>query len=204
VPIPVVADADTLFGGTTRGLLIYLDYVGLLRLHWSPLILGELSRALVEAGRKPDAPAARKHEALLRRSLPQAEVPTADVQGQFAAVTPSVRSAKDVHVAACAQVLLAHGYYPAERVVSLVTKNIKDFSVQKLAALGIAVQRPDPFLLSLFEQDPKGVASAFAGLRQSLSSRPTPENLLERLAADGQGKVATAMLAAWQAGTAVL
>lgn len=47
MPIPVVADADTLFGGTTRGLLIYLDYMGLVRLHWSPLILDELSRALV-------------------------------------------------------------------------------------------------------------------------------------------------------------
>lgn len=45
--IPVVADADTLFGATTRGLLIHLDYQGLIRLHWSPLILDELSRALV-------------------------------------------------------------------------------------------------------------------------------------------------------------
>jgi len=46
--IPVVADADTLFGATTRGLLIHLDYQGLIRLHWSPLILGEMSRALVD------------------------------------------------------------------------------------------------------------------------------------------------------------
>lgn len=35
--IPVVADADTLFGATTRCLLIQLDYQGLIRLHWSPL-----------------------------------------------------------------------------------------------------------------------------------------------------------------------
>jgi len=52
--IPVVADADTLFGATTRGLLIHLDYRGAIRLHWSPLILDELSRALVDTGRKPD------------------------------------------------------------------------------------------------------------------------------------------------------
>lgn len=39
--IPVVAAADTLFGATTRGLLIHLDYHGLIRLHWSPLILTE-------------------------------------------------------------------------------------------------------------------------------------------------------------------
>ena len=53
--IPVVADADTLFGATTRGLLIHLDGRGLIRLHWSPLILAEMSRALVDTGRKPDA-----------------------------------------------------------------------------------------------------------------------------------------------------
>jgi len=41
VVVAVVADADTLFGGTTRGLLIHLDYQGLIRLHWSPLILDE-------------------------------------------------------------------------------------------------------------------------------------------------------------------
>ena len=34
--VPVVAD-DTLFGATTRGLLIHLNYQGLIRLHWSAL-----------------------------------------------------------------------------------------------------------------------------------------------------------------------
>jgi hypothetical protein len=45
----VVADADTLFGATTRGLLIHLDYRGLIRLHWSALILDELRRAGTDA-----------------------------------------------------------------------------------------------------------------------------------------------------------
>jgi hypothetical protein len=54
----VVADADTLFGATTRGLLIHLDYRGLIRLHWSALILDELRRALVDTGRKADEQAA--------------------------------------------------------------------------------------------------------------------------------------------------
>lgn len=72
--IPVVADADTLFGATIRGLLIHLDYQGLIRLHWSALILDEMSRALVATGRKADGAAALRHEALMRSSLPQAEV----------------------------------------------------------------------------------------------------------------------------------
>ena len=122
--IPVVAGADTLFGATTRGLLIHLDYQGLIRLHWSPLILDEMSRALVDTGRKPDAEAARRHEQLMRAALPQAEIPTRQVQAQFANVAPAMRSAKDIHVAACAAAILAGDFYPGTEVVSLVTKNI--------------------------------------------------------------------------------
>jgi hypothetical protein len=73
--VSVVADADTLFGATTRGFLIYLGYQGLIRLHWSDLILDEMSRALVATGRKPDMKSARRHEALMNASPPEANVP---------------------------------------------------------------------------------------------------------------------------------
>ena len=199
--IPVVADADTLFGATTRGLLIHLDYQGLIRLHWSPLILDELSRALVDTGRKPDAESARRHEHLMRAALPQAEVPTQQVQAQFATVAPTMRSAKDTHVAACAAAILVNRYYADNQVVSLVTKNIRDFGVRKLATIGIDVQRPDAFLLQQLKQEPVAVAAAFAALRSSLRSAPAPERLLERLAADGQARTAAALHDAWQQGS---
>lgn len=202
--IPVVADADTLFGATTRGLLIHLDYQGLIRLHWSPLILAELSRALVDTGRKPDAESARHHELLMRAALPQAEVSTHRVQAQFASVAPAMRSTKDTHVAACAGAILAGDFYPGTQVVNLVTRNIRDFGVRKLAALRIEVQRPDAFLLNQFQQDPKVVASAFAALRSTLRSAPTPDRLLDRLAADGQVLTAAAMHDAWQQGAVSL
>ncbi len=202
--IPVVADADTLFGATTRGLLIHLDYQGLIRLHWSPLILDELSRALVDTGRKPDAESARRHERLMRAALPQAEIPTQHVQAQFASVAPAMRSAKDTHVAACARAILTGDFYPGTQVVSLVTKNIRDFGIRKLATLGIEVLRPDAFLLEHFQQDPAAVASAFAALRATLRSAPTPERLLERLAADGQVLTAAALHDAWRQGAVSL
>lgn len=198
--IPVVADADTLFGATTRGLLIHLDYQGLIRLHWSSLILDEMSRALVDTGRKPDAESARRHEQLMRAALPQAEIPTQRVQAQFASMAPAMRSAKDTHVAACAAAILAGDYYSSTQVVSLVTKNIRDFGVRKLATLSIEVQRPDAFLLVQFKQDPAAVASAFAALRATLRSAPEPDRLLERLAADGQTLTAAALREAWQQG----
>ena len=68
--LPVVADADTLFPATTRGLLIYLDFGGLIRLHWSPMILDEVARALVDAGRKKTLSDAKAHEARMLDALP--------------------------------------------------------------------------------------------------------------------------------------
>ena len=198
--VPVVADADTLFGATTRGLLIHLDHQGAIRLHWSPLILDEMSRALVDTGRKPDAESARRHEQLMRAALPQAEIPTQQVQAQVAGVAAAMRSAKDTHVAACAAAILAGDFYSNTQVVSLVTKNIRDFRVRKLAGLGIEVQQPDAFLLNQFRQDPAAVASAFAALRATLRSAPEPDRLLERLAADGQSLTAAALHDAWQQG----
>lgn len=129
----------------------------------------------------------------MRAALAQADVPTEDVQSQFEAVSWAVRSAKDVHVAACAHVLLAQHYYRDTPVVSLVTKNIRAFGVRKLATIGIEVQRPDAFLLDLIARDEHSVFRAFAALRRSLRSNPTAAQLLERLAADGQTETATAL-----------
>ena len=111
-----------------------------------------------------------------------------------------MRSAKDVHVAACAATILADGFCPGTQVVSLITKNIRDFGVRKLEALGIKVQRPDAFLLAQFQRDPPSIPSAFASLRATLRSAPEPDQLLERLAADGQSLTAAALHDAWQRG----
>lgn len=72
----------------------------------------------------------------MRAALPQAEVPTRQVQAQFASVAPAMRSTKDTHVAACAAAILVGGFYLNAKIVSLVTRNIRDFGVRKLAALG--------------------------------------------------------------------
>jgi hypothetical protein len=132
--------------------------------------------------------------------LPQAEIPTRQVQAQFASVAQAMRSTKDIHVAACAAAILAGDFYPSTQVVSLVTKNIRDFGVRKLASQGIEVQRPDTFLLEQFQQDPVAVASAFAAVRATLRSAPEPDRLLERLAADGQNLTAAALHDAWRRG----
>ena len=197
----VVADADVLFGATTRGLLIQLDYAGLLHLHWSPLILDEMSRALVASGRKPDMASARAHEALMDLSLPNAMVDIATVQAQYAVVSNAVRSAKDTHVAACAYALLVIKAYPGRKAIDMVTKNTRDFKIRQLEQLGVMVQTPDRFLWNMFDKNPAGIAAAFSAFRGSLKSNPTPKRLLGKLAEDGQDHFAAAMLAASQGGS---
>ena len=130
--------------------------------------------------------------------MPQAEIAVGAVNAQTEAVAHAVRSKKDVHVAACAHAIVSGKHYPHAQTVQLVTKNIRDFRVRKLAELGIEVSRPDDFLLTLFERDATSIAAAFAALRATLRSAPTAEALLKRLAADGQGQTATALQVALQ------
>ena len=202
--VPVVADADTLFPATTRGLLIYLDYQGLIRLHWSALILDEVSRALVNTGRKKTLADAKAHEARMCDALPNAMIPVRDVQAQFEAIETAVDSAKDTHVAACAYYLISANAYPGTEAVVLITRNTKDFKKSALAKLGITLRQPDVFLSGLFEMQPRDFAAAFHQFRTDLISRPAPEVLLERLRTDGQVQTARALLASHQAGEARL
>jgi hypothetical protein len=194
----VVADADTLFGGTTRGFLIHLSFCRVIELHWSPLILSEMSRALVATNRKPNAQAAAAHESLMCAALPRAQVPTAALQKYFSAVAWAVRSSKDIHVAACAHALVQVKSFPSKETVFLITKNTKDFYTQKLATMGIIVQRPDAFLSKLWLHETQAVAAAFAAFRSTLSSAPSAESLLKKLSADGQSDTAQAMLKLFQ------
>jgi hypothetical protein len=204
VTIPVVADADTLFGATTRGLLVHLDYRGLIKLHWSPLILSEMSRALVDTKRKATLAEARSHEERLMAALPNAMVHTVDVQQQFPAVQPAVKSPKDIHVAACALHLLVAHAYPQTPLVVLVTRNTRDFRKGPLAKLGIDLQSPDDFLSALFASETPSFAQAFRSFRLDLRSKPTPESLLAALARDGQRQLTELMLAAHEDATAKL
>jgi len=198
--IPVVADADTLFAATTRGLLVYLDYQGVLKLHWTSMILEEMSRALVETGRKANAVETRVLEDRLNTALPTAMLDTRDVQRMFASVQPALRSAKDVHVAACAQYLLHSKAYPKERHVALVTRNVRDFKVRALQAMGIEVQRPDDFLSALLSASGAVFVAAFRRFRMDLTSRPDPQAMLEALRRDGLDQTVERLIAAMASG----
>jgi hypothetical protein len=195
----VVVDADVLYGGTTRGLLAYLDHQGLIRMHWSPLLIDEMSRALVKTGRRTIVEA-HLNEALMTQAVPGASVPTVEVLSSFEVAYRGVNDAKDLHVAACAVALLACGYYPSTHKVHLITRNAKDFAPRKLAALDVVQQHPDAFLLELWQHQPTEMADAFRRFRCDLPSAPTVAQLIEKLAKDGQRRTAGSMMTAHAAG----
>ena len=197
-------DADVLYGGTTRALLLYLDHHDVIRVRWSALLLVETSRALVKTGRLTREAATRTME-LMARAAPHADVPVHDVQRAFRRAWPGVRDAKDLHVAACAVIV----HEEAERAgapaaVYLLTKNTKDFAPRKLATLGIGQRHPDTFLLDLWQREPTRMAAAFAAFRHDLPAQPDAGRVLHKLASDGQRKTAAAMGAASEDGRAVL
>ena len=189
-------DADVLYGGTTRALLLYLDHHAVIRVRWSALLIIEMSRALVKTGRLTREAASRT-VALMTRAAPHADVPVFDVQRAFQRAWRGVRDAKDLHVAACAVVVRDE----AARVggdgpVHLLTKNTKDFAPRKLATMGIVQWHPDAYLHALWRHDPARMATAFAEFRADLPARPEAERVLRKLAADGQRRTAAAMSAA--------
>lgn len=167
--IPVVADADTLFGAATHGLLLHLDVAKVIHPHWSPLILDEMRRAPVKTGRKPDIASPHVLEAVMARVCPMADIDLVTVQAQFRAIFAGTRSAEDMHVSACARAVVAEAFYSAPLVVALVTKNLSDYVLATLQAVDARVSHLD-----------------------AATPRP-PERLLDKLSADGQVKAATAM-----------
>ena len=197
-------DADVLYGGPTRALLLYLDHHDVIRARWSALLIVETRRALVKTGRLTREAASRTVD-LMARAAPHADVPVHDVQRAFRRAWPGVRDAKDLHVAACALVVhdeAAAAGAPAP--VYLVTKNTKDFAPRKLAALGILQRHPDTFLHELWRCDEARMATAFAAFRQDLPERPEASRVLHKLASDGQRKTAAAMGTALEGGSSVV
>ncbi len=196
----VVVDADVLYGGTTRALLLYLDHHDVIRVRWSALLIVETSRALVKTARLTREAASRTVD-LMARAAPHADVPVHDVQRAFRRAWPGVRDAKDLHVAACAVVVHDEANAAgATAPVYLITKNTKDFAPRKLAVLGILQRHPDAFLYDLWRSDEKRMVAAFAAFREDLPERPDARRVLQKLAGDGQRKTAAAMGAAMEAG----
>lgn len=145
---PVVfLDACVLYPPLVRGVLLGAAEAGLFAPRWSRRVLDEWRIAAARNGglgaeSGVDAIAARMAE-----SFPEGEVsPRRGVEMAIDLPDPA-----DAHVLAGAV---------AAGAGVLVTFNLRDFPVRKLAAMGIEGRHPDGFLWELFSEAPEAVGRA--------------------------------------------
>ena len=146
----VFLDACVLYPTVLREILLGAAARGLFRPLWSPRVLEEWARA---ARKLPDGEAiARGEIAMLRARWPGAEVsPGAATEARMWLPDPD-----DIHVLAAASDAGAD---------LLVTFNMRDFPRADVAAEGIRLVSPDPFLMDLWLEHPDAIAEAVEEVR---------------------------------------
>ena len=165
-PVTALLDANVLFSGHLRNLLLQLASNDVFIVRWSLRIEDEWLRNMPPQTR----------ERIISRTIPiirelfsNAHVNDFDPERAIGWTNP-----KDRHVASAAAAV-------APSV--LVTLNLKDFDVAALESVGVRVRSPDEFLTEIFESGPAIVDAATQEAAASLTrSFPTWEEYLTDLA----------------------
>jgi len=168
--ITAFLDASVLYPALTRDILMRLGSRGVFDLRWSAKVHDEWAAAL--ARDRPDIPVARIERT---RRLMLTHLPAALVEGYEQNIESlTLPDADDRHV-------LAAALHCEAQII--VTANLRDFPDVFLSPRGVEAQRPDAFILGLFNASPEGVRDALRELRASLKNPPmTAANLLSAMA----------------------
>jgi len=163
----VVLDACVLIPASLRDTLLRAAEQGIYRLHWSELILDEVSRNLVKRD-MASFEDAQDLTNIMRQFFASATV------RNFESLVPCMTNEeKDRHVLAVAVV---------SRSQVIVTSNIQDFPDSALAPFGIETQTPDEFLTRIFDLYPKRLVKVLTEQAQDLVAPPmSVQEVLEEL-----------------------
>ncbi|UZE50003.1 PIN domain-containing protein [Rhodopseudomonas sp. P2A-2r] len=165
-PATALLDANVLFSGHLRNLLLQLAANDVFVVKWSPRIEDEWLRNMPAETRERIVTGTVP---IIRELFPDAYVNDFDPERSIGRTDP-----KDRHVASAAVAV-------APSV--LVTFNLKDFDVAALEVLGVRVLSPDQFLSEVFESGPAIVDAATREAAANLSrSFPTWDEYLTDLA----------------------
>lgn len=168
-----VYDANVLYPAALRDFLIRLARSGLVAARWSDRIHEEWIRNLL-INRADLTP-----EQLERtRRLMDSAVPGALVEGFERHIADIVLpDADDRHVVAAAI---------EARAEVIVTFNVRDFPRRAVEPYGIAIRRPDAFVLELLARDPEEVHAVARAHRSALRKPPmTQDEYLDHLSRAG-------------------
>ena len=166
----VVLDTCVLFPAHLRDTLLRLAEIGLFVPVWSPHIVGELERNLIEYRVAPIA--VTRLTALMTETFPDASVTASeDLIGSMTC------HEKDRHVLAAAV---------RSGAAAVVTFNLRDFPTKSTEQYEVDVVDPDDFLLDLLDLAPRAVLDELA--RQAAANRRHPRTvaaLLDALSKSG-------------------
>lgn len=168
MPYAAVLDACVLHALPLADTLLRLAEEGFYRPALSEAILDEVDRSLARRGYPPERLAARRSTIteVFREAIHA-------VPDTFPEAIPAAVHEKDRHVVAVAL---------AARTEAIVTANVRHFAPEALAALGVAVQTPDEFLVHQLWLDPDCVLAVLSEQAAALVRPPMSlDELLARL-----------------------
>lgn len=166
----VFIDTSELYPFTIMDVLLTLSENLLFTWVWTDELLDEWERVIVEdKQRTPES--ARSVTDAVRSWFATSRIDPADYRGK---VTDDLSPDPDdrIHVAACLD----------GRADVLLTRNTKDFAVDKLAAAGVRVMTADDFLVALLRRRPTAVHEAFVATAAARTRPPvTACELIDRV-----------------------
>jgi predicted nucleic acid-binding protein len=174
----VVLDANVLFPFRKRDVLLRFCHAGLFRARWSPQILDEWTRNLLEV--KPQlAKSVQAQLDAMRRAFPEA-----CVTGHETLIDAlKLPDADDRHVLAAAIRCGAQ---------HIVTENLKDFPEGVLGAFAVEAIGADEFLSRTFDLYPDAALEALKLMREGYKNPPlTQSEFVFDLTAKGLPKLAS-------------
>ena len=161
-------DANVLYPGSLRDLVVRLGQTGLFRARWTEQILDEAFGAIVR--NQPEL----EGRLVRTRELMNGAIDDVVVRGYEPLIAGlSLPDPDDRHV-------LAAAICAGAQVI--VTNNIKDFPADRLAPFGIEAQTPDEFVLHLIDLAPGRIITVIDHQAAALKNPPmSVEALLTRL-----------------------
>jgi predicted nucleic acid-binding protein len=178
----VFIDTSELYPFTIMDVLLTMSENFLFTWVWTDELLDEWERVIVE-GEQRNAESARSVTDAVRSWFKNSRLDPAEYRNR---VSDDLSPDPDdrIHVAACLD----------GRADVLLTRNTKDFPLEKLAAAGVQVVTADDFLVDLLRRRPKAVQEAFVATAATRNRPPvTACELVDRIGRAGTPKFASRM-----------
>lgn len=170
----VLPDTNVCYPISLLDLLLRLDEASLHEIIWTEDLLTELGETWVAHGIRTREAATRVCDHI-RAAFAGQDVPRREYE-HLIATMPGDDPDDHLHAAAAV----------ATAPTTIITENVRDFPPAPLGALGVAVRRPDDYLIDLFDNHAEEIALIIMEMAADRHQPPvTPGEVLHALAGAG-------------------